>query len=204
MNSVAIINYGMCNLDSVARAVEQCGGAPCITSDPVSLCRASHIILPGVGAFKEAMENICKLGFDVAIREQVQEKQTPLLGICLGMQLLATKGYEGGETTGLGLIPGEVGKLIAVDKKERLPHVGWNEVCFNYESKLFHDIPSGKDFYFVHGYHFVCDDKHVLARTQYANGLNSAVALGSAYGVQFHPEKSQRVGIALLENFLNL
>jgi glutamine amidotransferase len=204
MNSVAIVDYGMCNLDSVARAVEECGYKPHIVDDPNALQFASHIILPGVGAFSEAMESLSRLGFDAALREKVLLQETPLLGICLGMQLLATRGYEGGEKLGLNLIPGEVCLLKAKDKNERVPHIGWNEVYAHHESLLFQGIQNGKDFYFVHSYHFLCDPKYILAKTAYADGFNSAVGHGRIFGVQFHPEKSQRMGFSLLTNFLRL
>jgi glutamine amidotransferase len=203
MSSVAIVDYGMCNLDSVARAVEECGGQPLVTADPKDLSQATHMILPGVGAFPEAMSNLRRSGFDEAIREQA-ESQIPLLGICLGMQLLATKGFEGKETEGLNLIPGEVHRLQPVTKSDRVPHTGWNEVVPAAECALLNGIAPRKDFYFVHSFHLVCESQYVMATTPYAGGFTSIVRNGRVFGTQFHPEKSQRLGFALLKNFLSL
>jgi imidazole glycerol-phosphate synthase subunit HisH len=204
MISVAIVDYGMCNLDSVARAVEECGGKPEVTKDPNNLDRATHIILPGVGAFPEAMNNLRRAGFDRAIREQVESDRIPLLGICLGMQLLATVGFEGKETEGLNLIPGEVHRLQPINGSDRVPHTGWNEVFPKGECALLNGISSGKDFYFVHSFHIVCENRFVLATTPYAGGFASIVGNGRVFGTQFHPEKSQKLGFALLKNFLSL
>jgi glutamine amidotransferase len=203
MKRVAIVDYGLCNLDSIARAVEECGGAPVVTDQARDLKSAVSIILPGVGAFSAAMENLRKLRLDEALGEQVLARQIPFLGICLGMQLLAAKGYEGGETPGLGWIHGEVQRLEPVNGQERIPHVGWDEVYYVRESPLFKGIPLGKDFYFVHSYHLCCADAgDVLAYTPYCGRFVSAVERGQIFGVQFHPEKSQRLGFQLLKNFL--
>ena len=205
MNLVAIIDYGMCNLDSVARAVEECGGSPLVTDYPGDLGRADGIILPGVGAFPDAMRNLHARGFPAALEEQALGRQIPFLGICLGMQLLAALGHEEGETPGLGWIDGEVKRLVPTDDDRRIPHVGWNQVQPARPSPLFEGLDAAKDFYFVHSY-AVCpaNEADVLGRTPYAGGFVSAVERGSVYGVQFHPEKSQRAGFALLRNFLSL
>jgi glutamine amidotransferase len=203
MNIVAVVDYGMCNLDSVRRAVEECGGKAVVTSKARDLKTANRIVLPGVGAFPEAMRNIKALSLDRVLYEQAMGDHIPLLGICLGMQLLASKGWEGEETDGLGLIPGKVCRLEPFGADTRIPHVGWNEVQPTQESPLFRDISSGKDFYFVHSYHFCPEnDAHILAHTPYAGRFVSAVQSGSVFGVQFHPEKSQKTGFQLLKNFL--
>lgn len=203
MNTVAIIDYGMCNLDSVRRAIEECGGTPLVTDQEREIETASRIILPGVGAFADAMSNIKQRGLDEILREQVIEKQIPLLGICLGMQLLASKGFEVAETEGLGLVAGEVHWLRPAGEDTRIPHVGWNEVHPVGDSPLFRGISPTADFYFTHSYHMrPYDDTAVLARTPYAGGFVSAVHEGLIWGVQFHPEKSQRIGFQLLKNFL--
>lgn len=205
MNTVAIIDYGMCNLDSVARAVEECGGSPIVTDQAKDIEQANRIILPGVGAFPDAMRNIKQRRLDEILPEQVISKQIPFLGICLGMQLLATKGWEGGETAGLGWIEGEVQRLQPLDQETRIPHIGWNEVNFTHDSLLFRNIPPGKDFYFVHSYHVCCaNETNILARTPYCGTFVSAVERGWVFGVQFHPEKSQRLGFQLLKNFLSI
>jgi glutamine amidotransferase len=204
VSTVAIVDYGMCNLDSIRRAVEECGGSPQVTGDPKDLERAARIIIPGVGSFSEAAGNLKKLGLADAIREQVRGKQIPLLGICLGMQLLATRGEEGGESEGLGLIDGDVVKLAPAAAKERVPHVGWNEVRPVTPHPLFQGISPGKDFYFVHSFHLrPRDAKFRLASTPYCGEFASAVVSDNVLGVQFHPEKSQRVGFQLLKNFLS-
>jgi len=203
MNTVAIIDYGMCNLDSVSRAVEECGGRPIVTDQKREIEFANRIILPGVGAFPDAMNNIKQRSLDHILREQVLDRKIPLLGICLGMQLLASKGLEFTETNGLDLIPGTVDRFDASNKDIRIPHVGWNEVYPTRPSILFDGIPSGKDFYFVHSYHFCPSDKaDILATTPYGIGFVSAVQHELVFGIQFHPEKSQRLGFALLKNFL--
>ncbi len=205
MNRVAVIDYGMGNLDSVARAVEECGGAPVVTAGAADIGTANRIVLPGVGAFPDGMRNLRARSLDVILREQVMDKRIPMLGICLGMQLLATRGLEGGETEGLGWIDGDVGRLVPGGEDARVPHVGWNEVVVDRESPLFRGVPPGSDFYFVHSYHLRCTrEEDVLARTPYCGGFVSAVARGLLFGVQFHPEKSQRTGFRVLKNFLEL
>ncbi|MDP2950876.1 MAG: imidazole glycerol phosphate synthase subunit HisH [bacterium] len=208
--SVAIIDYGMGNLASVKRAVEECGFQPFITDSPFLLSKASHLILPGVGSFDKAMENLNKLGLTEEISKQALKNKIPLLGICLGMQLLASKGYEGKETEGLGLIEGEVAKLDGCQANEPLPHVGWNNVDLEEREKqeptLFKEIETSKDFYFVHSYHFIPDNESVvLAKTPYClngKGFVSVIQKDNIFAVQFHPEKSQKLGLQLLKNFL--
>jgi imidazole glycerol-phosphate synthase subunit HisH len=203
MPNAAIIDYGMCNLGSVRRAFEECGAKVSVIDDPAGLRSASHIVLPGVGAFRDGMNRIREKKWDVAIREAAGAEGVPLLGICLGMQLLGGRGTEGGETDGLGLIPGEVRKLVQTSSHERIPHVGWNEVGHRADDPLFHGIGNGVDFYFVHSYHFqAADDTHVTARTPYCGGFASAVRSGNVFGVQFHPEKSSTSGFRLIRNFL--
>jgi glutamine amidotransferase len=205
MNKVAIIDYGMCNLDSVKRAVEECGGDPIITDQARDVKIANRIILPGVGSFPDAMHNIKKRSLNKILSDQVIGHQIPFLGICLGMQLLATKGWEVSETEGLGWIDGEVCRLEPTAQDTRIPHIGWNEVFFLRESPLFRGIPTGKDFFFVHSYHLNChNEQYVIARTPYCGHFVSAIQKDLIFGVQFHPEKSQRLGLQLLKNFLSI
>jgi len=205
MNRVAIVDYGMCNLDSVTRAVEECGGIAVVTDQANELKVANRIILPGVGAFPDAMRNIRKRFLDKILYEQVIEKQIPFLGICLGMQLLASRGLEIEDTEGLGWIEGEVRRVEPFGEDQRIPHIGWNEVHLVRESPLFKCITSGKDFYFLHSYHLSPkNEQDVLGQTPYGRGFTSALQRGHIFGVQFHPEKSQRLGFQVLRNFLRI
>jgi len=205
MKKVVVVDYGMGNIDSVVRAAKECDVNVIVTDNPFDFEGAGNIILPGVGAFGEGMRNIRKRGIDNTLKEYVLERRIPFLGICLGMQLLAETSFEEGEHEGLGWIKGEVRRLIPDNPHTRIPHMGWNEVNIIRKSRLFEGIPSGEDFYFVHGYHLVCADKDAaLATTPYCGGFVSAVSLDNIFGVQFHPEKSQYFGIQLLNNFLAL
>lgn len=205
MSKIAIIDYGMGNLDSVVRAVEICGEEPFITRHGDDLELATHLIIPGVGSYDKGMENLTKFGLVDPIKEQAIDKKIPLLGICLGMQLLSDKGYEGKECFGLGLINGVVKLLDSEKGKWRIPHIGWNEVIFTQATKLLNDIPPGKDFYFVHSYHFICSKKeNIMAYTPYGGNFTSVVGKDNIFGVQFHPEKSQKYGLQLIKNFLTI
>jgi len=205
MSRVAIIDYGMCNLDSVARAIEECGGTPVVTNQAVEIKNASRIILPGVGAFPAAMRRIRAAGLDHVLTEQVLGKRVPFLGICLGMQLIATTGKEIEETPGLGWIDGVVRKLEPTQADRRIPHIGWNEVRPVRDSVLLSDTPSGTDFYFVHSYVLdAANQDDVVAVTPYGNGFAAAVERGNIFGLQFHPEKSQRPGFRVLRRFLSV
>ena len=203
MQTVAIVDYGMCNLDSVARAVEECGATPVVTDRVGEIKAAQRVILPGVGAFAEAMRRLRERRLDEILREEVIDRQLPFLGICLGMQLLATRGWEGEEAEGLGWIGGEVRRLEPAGEDTRIPHMGWNEVTTVRDCPLFRGFQGSMDVYFVHSYHLrPHDDEHVVARTPYGRGFVSAVQRGLIFGVQFHPEKSQRTGFQVLRNFL--
>lgn len=202
MSKTLIIDYGMGNLGSVGRAFEECGADVIISDDPAECKLANHLVLPGVGAFADGMAALTACGWDLAILAAATEHQIPLLGICLGMQLLADTGFEGRETRGLGLIPGEVRRLTPDNQDTRIPHVGWNEVN-HIEHPLFTGIASGSDFYFVHSYHFSPrQPQHILASTPYCGSFVSAVGSGNVFGTQFHPEKSSRAGFQLIRNFL--
>ncbi|MDP7477606.1 MAG: imidazole glycerol phosphate synthase subunit HisH, partial [Candidatus Peribacteraceae bacterium] len=165
MNTVAIIDYKLCNLHSVASAVNRCGHKAFVTDRADEIRNATHIILPGVGSFSDAMKNIRELRIDEVLRELVLEEGYPLLGICLGMQLLATKGDEGGQTEGLGFIDATIDRLETSDPSERIPHIGWNEVNIVKDSLLLKDVPTGNDFYFVHSFAMNCNDADVVATT---------------------------------------
>jgi imidazole glycerol-phosphate synthase subunit HisH len=201
---VAIIDYGMGNLVSVKRAFEECGADVFIATLPHDIDRASYLVLPGVGSFAMGMDNLQSQQWVETLQEAVIIKQKPILGICLGMQLLADLGYEGGETAGLGFIPGKVKLLETNHENERIPHVGWNEIHCYQNSRLFENIKNRSDFYFVHSYHFIPDRmKNIFAVTPYCGGFVSVVGHNHILGVQFHPEKSHRNGFNLIKNFLN-
>jgi imidazole glycerol-phosphate synthase subunit HisH len=204
VNRVAIIDTGLCNLDSIARAIEDCGGTARVTEDPADLESATRIVLPGVGAFAEAMARLRARRLDDALSEQVIGHGIPFLGICLGMQLLATRGTEVRETAGLGFIDGDVG-LLEDRPGERIPHIGWNDVEPTGDSPLFQGIAHDRDYYFVHSYVLrPSRPEDVAAVTPYGGGFVSAVRRDNVFGVQFHPEKSQQAGFAILRNFLAL
>lgn len=203
--NVLIIDYGMSNLGSIKRSLEECGAIVKISDNPKDLCTATRIILPGVGAFSDGMKNLRNKGWIDPIKYEISNNQISILGICLGMQLLADRSYEGGDFEGLGLIHGEVKKLDSPNKKERVPHMGWNEVYKLKTSPLLNNIPNGSDFYFVHSYHFVANNPdHVIASTPYCGEFASVVQMDNIMGTQFHPEKSQLYGFQLLKNFLAL
>lgn len=205
MNSIAIIDYGVCNLDSIARAVDICGGTPNITTSPAEIRHADRVILPGVGAFPSAIKNLSESGMVDALNEVVLEKERPFLGVCLGMHLIAESSSEHGQTKGLGWIKGDIARLVPSSPKERIPHVGWNEVNSSQDHPLFSNIENGTDFYFVHSYHFQnADKKHTIATTPFCGGFVSSVQKDNIMGVQFHPEKSQKPGARLLSNFLSM
>ncbi len=206
MQHVAVVDYGMCNLDSVRRAFEELGAKAFVTDDPVGLERADRIVLPGVGAFPDAMRNLRARGLDDALAKQVLDGGAPFLGVCLGMQLLATVGHEVEATDGLGWFDAEVVRLTPSTADERVPHIGWNEVdVAASDSPLFAGIPPRADFYFVHSFHVACRDAaDVTATTPYCGGFTSAIARGNVVATQFHPEKSQAHGLRLLRNFLDM
>ena len=199
---IGIIDYGMGNLRSVQNAIQSLGFQTSVISEPADAPSCSHLILPGVGAFAVAAENLRRLGFDEAIRDHAGEGK-PLLGICLGMQLLATSGTEPHASTGLDLIRGEILPL-QLPPPFKIPHVGWNNLLHQRRHPIYEGVKKTVDFYFVHSYHFLAaDPADQLTLTDCSVEFVSTVARGSVVGVQFHPEKSQDNGLKLLENFCN-
>ena len=200
ISETIIIDYGMGNLRSVEKAVSAVGGQPVISSDPDAILKAARLILPGVGAFGDAMENLRRNGLDAAIRESVNAGK-PLLGLCLGLQLLFTHSEEFGSHKGLDLIPGNVRRFN--DPGLRVPHVGWNQIEGLKPNPLLKGIPEGSYFYFVHSF-FVEPDKpeNSLCWTSYGHRFCSIANKDKVWGAQFHPEKSQEAGKKLLRNFL--
>ncbi|MDN5348188.1 MAG: imidazole glycerol-phosphate synthase subunit HisH [Clostridia bacterium] len=196
--SIVIIDYGMGNLRSVQKALERLGYAADITDDPQEVLTAAGLILPGVGAFGDAMIALEKRGLDRAIKEAVG-RGVPFLGICLGMQLLFAESEEGGHCRGLGIL---AGKVVRLSGPVRVPHMGWNAVHFTRPSPLISGLPAEPYFYFVHSYVAVPEQEEViLGVTDYGGDFVAAVNWGHIFGVQFHPEKSSDQGLRLLQNF---
>lgn len=199
---VAVVDTGLANVDSMQRALEECGADVRVTGSPADLDHVDKIVLPGVGAFPDAMDRLESSGLADAIREQSGAGAVPLLGVCLGMQLLASRGTEVRDCAGLGLVDAAVERLVPT-RGERVPHVGWNEVHRRGDVPLLAGIPDGRDFYFVHSFHMTCaDPADAVASTPYCGGFTSMVQRGHVLGTQFHPEKSQGYGLALLRNFV--
>ncbi len=201
--NVGIINYGMGNIGSVAHALSLLGAKSVVLETPEEIDGVDRVILPGVGAFSIAMANLHNMGWVEGIHHHVRDRAMPMLGICLGMQLLAEESEEGGRNAGLALIPGRVVSLTRKNCGERVPHVGWNEVRPTAGQKLFDGIPACTDFYFVHSYVFEpSHDDHVAGVSEYGGRFTAAVSCCHIAGVQFHPEKSSKAGARLLKNFL--
>lgn len=209
---VGIIDYGVGNLASIARALEELQVKPVLIQSAVELQVADRLILPGVGNFSDCALRLKQDGWFNAIVDEVLTNEKPLLGICLGMQLLASNSTEGMDdnsnvqTQGLSLIPGRVQHLSNLGCGLRIPHVGWNSIDIESDSEnnMFKGIPQQSDYYFVHSYALLPDDPmHVAATTDYGATLVAAVRFKNIWGTQFHPEKSSRAGIQLLRNFIN-
>ena len=199
---VVIIDYGMGNLFSVKNALEAIGVEAKISNEPDDLRRAEQIILPGAGAFPDGMKNLKNLGIIPVLEEEVLKKKKPFLGICLGAQLLATQGEEHQLTDGLGWIKGRVRRFQVDESKFRIPHIGWNDVFPKKDNILFKNVHP-PIFYFVHSYHLVPEDQSVIVATsEYGETFVAAFQKENIFGVQFHPEKSQKNGLRILENFL--
>lgn len=198
---IAIIDYGLGNLRSVQKGFEHVGHSAEITKDPQRILKADAVVLPGVGAFSDAMDNLRELRLIPIIKRTVIEGKN-LLGICLGMQLFMNCSYEGGVFQGLGLIPGEV-RLINKYKGLKVPHMGWNELNVS-NHPLFAGIRPKANVYFVHSYHVVADKNYVIGTTNYGSIITAAVANEKILGLQFHPEKSGDNGLMILKNFGNL
>jgi glutamine amidotransferase len=202
--NVGIVNYGMGNLGSVRRALEDLGQSAFIAEHPAALFDAQRIVLPGVGSFNEGMARLREGGWVELIRRLVLNERKPLLGICLGMQMLADHGEEGGGSAGLALIGGRVRRLDALGCTLRIPHVGWNDVTLPADDPLFGHVPQHSDFYFVHSYALEATrPAEVIASTSYGVDVVAAVRAGNTFGTQFHPEKSSKAGRQLLRNFLD-
>ncbi len=198
---VCVLDYGSGNVASVYNLINRLGYDINVSNKPTDIKKSSHLILPGVGAFGASIEKIkSNISIDV-LNDEVQIKKKPFLGICVGMQILAEKGLEFGEHDGLGWIEGTVEKISA----KLLPHVGWNNIEIKKKSPIFKNIKNASDFYFVNSYAFkVKDDNLIIAETTYENKFCSAIQKENIFGVQFHPEKSQKTGQLIINNFLNI
>src|SRR3989344_317516 len=200
---VVIIDYGMGNLFSVENAIKYFGAEVKISDQKEEIEKADRLILPGVGAFPDGMKNLEKLGIIDVLKKEALEKEKPFLGICLGMQLLSAEGEENILTKGLGWVPGKVKRLQVDEKKFRIPHVGWDDVIPKKDGMLFKAVKQPV-FYFVHSYHLVPEDSSVIAGVcDYGESFAAAIQKDNIFGVQFHPEKSQKNGLAVLKNFLD-
>ena len=201
---VAIIDYGVGNLFSLRSSLREIGAEAVVTSDEKVIAEADRIILPGVGAFEDAARKLRETGMaDVVKREAAAGK--PMMGICLGMQLMFDVGYEYGVHEGLGLIRGSVRPIAdVIPENYKIPHIGWNLLKFKRESPLFKYIKEDDYVYFVHSYYAAECDESVIAVTEYGAELTAAVANGNVYGCQFHPEKSGEVGMKILKAFMEL
>lgn len=195
---LAIIDYGMGNLRSVQKGFEKAGYPAEIVQDPRALAEADGLILPGVGAFRDAMKCLTETGLDQILQQEIDHGK-PLLGICLGYQLLFEASDEWGLTPGLGVFPGRVRRL---PRGLKVPHMGWNQVDFSRTSPLWEGIPGESAFYFVHSYYVDTPEREIiLGETEYGITFTSAVGQRNVYGVQFHPEKSSVLGLQILQNF---
>ncbi len=202
---IGIVDYNMGNLASVINAFESVGADIKVESDPKKLQNYDKLILPGVGAFGDAMEHLKSDGMDEAVKAYAKSGK-PLLGICLGMQLLFESSEEFGTTQGLGLIEGRVVAFdeSKFDHKLKVPHMGWNELFKQRDTKIFDGLNKEFYLYFVHSFHAVCEDKYAIGKTYYGYEFVSAVNKDNIYGIQPHPEKSHENGLKIIENFVKL
>jgi imidazole glycerol-phosphate synthase subunit HisH len=200
---IKIVDYGMGNLRSVQKAFEKLGTEAVICAKPSELVGAEKLVLPGVGAFRDAIHELRRTELDKPVRDHIASGR-PFLGICLGLQLLFDVSYEDGQWEGLGVLAGQVVRFK--DQPDlKIPHMGWNTLDIAGQHRLFEGIPAGSSVYFVHSYYVVPSDESVIAaRTEHGTVFTSAVARGNLFATQFHPEKSQAVGLRLLRNFASL
>ncbi|MBZ7936500.1 imidazole glycerol phosphate synthase subunit HisH [Campylobacter sp. B0100352/1] len=199
---IGVIDYKAGNLNSVLKALEKIGAKSFLIQKKEDFSKAQKLVLPGVGSFKDAMTHLEKMELIEPLKEEVLQVKKPILGICLGMQLFLEKGYEGGICNGFGFLEGEV---IPFEKTNlKIPHMGWNDLEILKNEPLYQDIPLKNDFYFVHSFYVKCDEKFISAKAQYGYKFTASIQKDNIFGVQFHPEKSQNLGLKLLENFTRL
>lgn len=201
---IRIIDYGVGNLFSLRSSLRAIGIDADYTGDPAEIRKADKLILPGVGAFRDAREALRSTGLDRVVQEEAG-KGKPLMGICLGMQMLFDRSYEYGEYEGLGLIPGEIVPMEGrIPKELPIPHIGWNELALKQPSPLMKNTANGDYVYFVHSYYAETPAEYVIATTDYGVEMTAAVQKDNVYGCQFHPEKSSEVGLSILKAFCEL
>jgi len=201
---IAIVDYGVGNLFSLRSSLEAIGADVLVSGDPDVICSADKLILPGVGAFRDAKAALDDTGLGSVVTEEASSGK-PLMGICLGMQMLFEKSYEYGEYEGLGLIPGAVKPIEDVIPADyKIPHIGWNSLHITHEAPLLANIKEGDYVYFVHSYYADTESKYQIAVTDYGAELTAAVACGNVCGCQFHPEKSSDVGLSILRAFCGM
>ncbi|WP_234126469.1 imidazole glycerol phosphate synthase subunit HisH [Campylobacter sp. TTU_617] len=198
---IGVIDYKAGNLNSVLKALDKIGMSNFLIQEKTDFQKAKKLILPGVGSFKEAMNSLKELDFISVLKEEVLTHKKPILGICLGMQLLLEKGYEGGICNGLGFIEGEVIPFNE-NLNLKIPHIGWNDIEILKQVPLYQGISNKSDFYFVHSFYVNCKEEFISAKCDYGIQFCTSLQKNNIYGVQFHPEKSQNLGLKLLENFL--
>ncbi|HIV12000.1 MAG TPA: imidazole glycerol phosphate synthase subunit HisH [Candidatus Pullilachnospira stercoravium] len=197
---IALIDYDAGNMKSVEKALQLLGQETVVTRDPDEIYRADGVILPGVGSFGDAMENLRRFGLLEVIR-RVTEQGTPFLGICLGLQLLFESSEESPGVEGLGLLPGKILRIPAGEGR-KIPHMGWNDITFPHPGRLFAGVAEHSYVYFVHSYYLKAEDPSIVtAVTRYGTGIHASVEKGNVFACQFHPEKSSDVGLQILKNF---
>lgn len=199
---IAIIDYDAGNIRSVEKAIEALGEEVIVTRDKEQILNADRVILPGVGAFGDAMEKIRGYGLENVIKEVIANK-TPFLGICLGLQLIFEESEESPGVKGLGILKGKIAR-IPEKPGLKIPHIGWNSLAYPKKGKLYHDIPENAYVYFVHSYYLKAEEDVVVATTEYGTEIHASVEKGNVFACQFHPEKSSDVGLAILKNFISI
>ena len=209
MKKVTIVDYGSGNLHSIAKALEAVAPRGCrveVSESADDILSASYVVLPGVGAFGDCVNGVRSLeGVEEALEKVVLQEKKPFLGICVGMQMLAQEGVEYGKHRGLGWIKGRVVEIKSLDKQMKIPHMGWNEIGVLRKHPIFQGVNEKSNAYFVHSFHLECEEKKdIIAQVEYGYPLTAAIARENIVAVQFHPEKSQEVGLKLLGNFLSL
>ncbi len=207
--NVIIVDYGSGNISSVINSFKEVANDKVnieVTSDLDRIKSSDKVVLPGQGSFKSCVDALNKInGLKDTLNEFATNNKKPLLGICVGFQMFADIGYEETETKGLGWIPGKVSKIDNQDGKYKLPHIGWNQINIVKDSKIFHNIESNSHMYFVHSYEFIPEDKNVIsATTDYSSNIVCSVEKENIFGTQFHPEKSDKIGLKIINNFINL